>query len=172
MLCERALILCYLNPVSNNSIPTKKAENLRFVWKLKAKKSSFVESINTVYLENLTIVIQPDFKCYGVSLDEITVGWNFIIEYAFLIFFSVIFLYSLEKKNYRQCIWKINFCKINFATNQIHWKETQQIQKKARIVIRVFENSAVLRYQSKFPSCFFFFFFFNRKPKGSLAGAP
>ena len=64
------------------------------MWKLKAKKSSFVESINTVYLENLTIVIQPDFKCYGVSLDEITVGWNFIIEYAFLIFFCT----ALKKK--------------------------------------------------------------------------
>ena len=87
LLCERALILCYLNPVSNNSIPAKKAENLRFVWKLKAKKSSFVESINTVYLENLTIVIQPDFKCYEVSLEKITVGWNFIIEYAFPIYF-------------------------------------------------------------------------------------
>ena len=87
MLCERGLILCYLNPVSNNRIPAKKAENLRFVWKLKAKKSSFVESINTVYLENLTIVIQPDFKCYEVSLEKITAGWNFIIEYAFPIYF-------------------------------------------------------------------------------------
>ena len=91
-------LFCVILILFQTRIPAKKAENLRFVWKLKAKKSSFVESINTVYLENLTIVIQPDFKCYGVSLDEITVGWNFIIEYAFLIFFSVIFLYSPEKK--------------------------------------------------------------------------
>ena len=36
--------------------------------------------------------------CYGEALDKITLWWNSIIEYAFPIFFSVIFLYIPEIK--------------------------------------------------------------------------
>ena len=39
------------------------------------------------------------------------------------------------------------------------------MQKKAWIVIRVFENCAPLRHQSKFPSCFY-----KEETYGSLAG--